>query len=459
MSMVESSRLRRIRRRVVASVSPSSLLSMLHLCAIALLTREFDFRDVAALTANPSSPLRSSRFITQRRSSPSDENSDDPSISALDVPKKRSQQPYRALGPIMTKQMDDTLFRNVVQWFAELSLMDYQWRTGLFKSTEADRMVEQSLARMRGEEHATYIRPMDAPEPGPLGRLERQSVSWLSDVFDEEGRRAQKIVALSGTLVRPSDNKGSDDGFSSSSTLGPLGRFEKSVVEFWTSIRIAEIERARTNTWRPKDLAEPVRGPIGQFEYVVSNTLDEIRMSEMNRAQQIKQRGGSIVRPIDIPGPLGELELQVSEVIQAEFRRVREKRSKGTVEQPISRADLTQQLVVLRPKDASYPGPLGKAEANAYEAIQSVSLEEIDRLKSIQRTIIENRPINSNRESLLGTIEAIVVGVFRAPQLLLGVFSRVQELLSSSELDPSDMKLLQEKKTEPSSSQQLPPDE
>jgi hypothetical protein len=439
------------------SVSSSALLSLLHLCAIALLSREFDIPDAAAFTAHPSSSLRHHRIITQRRSSPSDEQSDEPFVSALDVPQKRSQ-PYRALGPILTKQLDDTLFRNVVQWLAELSLMDYQWRTGLFKSTEADRMVEQSLARMRGEEHATYIRPMDAPDPGPLGRWERQSVSWLSDVFDEEGRRAQKIVALSGTLVRPSENKGGDDGFSSASTLGPLGRFEKAVVEFWTSIRIAELERARTNTWRPKDLEEPVRGPIGQFEYVVSNTLDEIRLSEINRAQQIKQRGGSIVRPIDIPGPLGELELQVSEVIQAEFRRVREKRQKGAAEQPITRADLGQQLVVLRPKDASYPGPLGKAEANAYEAIQSVSLEEIDRLKSIQRTMIENRPINSNRESMLGTIEAVVVGVFRAPQLLMGVFSRVQELLSSSELDPLDVKLLEEKTTKPSSSQELPPD-
>jgi hypothetical protein len=455
MTMVESPRFRRIRRRVLPSVSHSALLLLYCSFLVTIVLNPEYIQEVAAFSVS-SVPSPYPNFLF--RLSSSSENSDELSVSSLDVPQKKSQ-PYRPLGPKLTKQLDDTLFRNIVQWFAELSLMDYQWRTELFKSTEADRMVEESLARIRGEEHASYIRPMDAPEPGPLGKLERLSVSWLSDVFHEEGRRAQKIVALSGTLVRPSENKGDDDEFSTTSTLGPLGRFEKSVVEFWKSIEIAEIERARTMTWRPKDLEEPVRGPIGQFEYAVSTALDEIRLSEMNRAQQIKQRGGSIVRPIDIPGPLGELELQVSEIIQAEFRRVREKRRIDSTELPISRSDLTKQLAVLRPKDASYPGPLGKAEANAYEAIQSVSLEEIDRLKSIQRTMIENRPINTNRESLLGTIEAIVVGVFRAPQLLMGVFSRVRELLSSTELDPSDMKLLQEKKTEASPSEQLPPEE
>lgn len=55
---------------------------------------------------------------------------------------------------------------------AELSLKDYQWRSSKFKTDEADRQVEESLARMMGEE-AAYVRPMDASEEkiGPLVRL------------------------------------------------------------------------------------------------------------------------------------------------------------------------------------------------------------------------------------------------------------------------------------------------
>jgi len=52
---------------------------------------------------------------------------------------------------------------------AELSLMDYDWRSSLFKSKEADRRVAESLARMMGDE-PSYVRPMDASDEkiGPL---------------------------------------------------------------------------------------------------------------------------------------------------------------------------------------------------------------------------------------------------------------------------------------------------
>lgn len=54
---------------------------------------------------------------------------------------------------------------------AELSLKDYDWRSSVFKSKEADRKIEESLARMMGDE-PTYVRPMDASEEtiGPLVR-------------------------------------------------------------------------------------------------------------------------------------------------------------------------------------------------------------------------------------------------------------------------------------------------
>ena len=61
------------------------------------------------------------------------------------------------------------LLRNLLKRLANLSLQDYYWRSDFFKKTEADRQVEESLARMMGEE-AAYVRPMDAADEkmGPL---------------------------------------------------------------------------------------------------------------------------------------------------------------------------------------------------------------------------------------------------------------------------------------------------
>lgn len=59
--------------------------------------------------------------------------------------------------------------RDAFKSLTELSLKDYKWRSSVFKSNEADRLMEQSLARMRGED-ASYVRPMDATDEklGPL---------------------------------------------------------------------------------------------------------------------------------------------------------------------------------------------------------------------------------------------------------------------------------------------------
>ena len=61
------------------------------------------------------------------------------------------------------------VLRDFLKSITELSLMDYKWRSSLFKETEADRRIEESLARMRGED-ASYVRPMDAKDEkiGPL---------------------------------------------------------------------------------------------------------------------------------------------------------------------------------------------------------------------------------------------------------------------------------------------------
>ena len=61
------------------------------------------------------------------------------------------------------------MLRDFFKSITELSLMDYKWRSSIFKETEADRRIEESLARMRGED-ASYVRPMDATDEkiGPL---------------------------------------------------------------------------------------------------------------------------------------------------------------------------------------------------------------------------------------------------------------------------------------------------
>ena len=210
--------------------------------------------------------------------------------------------------------MKSDLIKSLFRRLANLSLQDYYWRSDLFKKTEADRRVEESLARMMGED-PSYVRPMDAGDKiGPLGRAEKTLVDWLSLVIEEEGRRARLIASSDGELVRPMDLQQTDKG-------GPLAALENAAVNFLDSIRESERERVRTLTLRPKDVEEEKRGPLGNFEARVVNALDEIKESEEFRMQQSKQRGGEIVRPIDVPGPLGEAERWYLELITAEKQR------------------------------------------------------------------------------------------------------------------------------------------
>jgi hypothetical protein len=134
------------------------------------------------------------------------------------------------------------MLRDTFKSITELSLMDYKWRSSVFKENEADRRVEESLARMRGED-PSYIRPMDATDEkiGPLvrfriresahnyliltlilphndkGRAERMAVAWVSKVIEEEGKRAESILKSDGKVVRPIDACDPEDD------LGPLG--------------------------------------------------------------------------------------------------------------------------------------------------------------------------------------------------------------------------------------------
>jgi hypothetical protein len=318
------------------------------------------------------------------------------------------------------------LVRETLRQLAQLSLKDYEWRAGVFLSNQADRLVEESIARMRGDT-PTYVRPMDATESalGPLGRWEKTSVEWLSRVFDEEGRRAQQIVNSNGELVRPIQLvQGAN---LTDVELGPLGYLEKTVVDFLQSIRDSETARVQTQTLRPKDLEEAVRGPLGQLELAAVNALREIRESERLRMQQTAVRGGDVVRPMDVPGPLGEFERQVAEIVRGEQRRANERKDR-----------------IVRPKDASRRGPLGEVELQATQVLDALSKEETTRFRNIQKWLSEKRPMESNRESIWGFLEALVVGILKGPQLLWNVLERVRELLASEPLNATDQQILAE---------------
>ncbi len=277
---------------------------------------------------------------------------------------------------------------------------------------------------MMGED-AAYVRPMDAGDKiGPLGRAEKQLVDWLYLVIEEEGRRARLIASSDGELVRPMDLQQTDKG-------GPLAAMENAAVNFLERIRVSEKERVRTMTLRPKDVELEKRGPLGNFEARVVCALDEIRRSEELRMEQSRQRGGEIVRPIDVPGPLGEAERWYLELITAERQRGKDREK--------------NEGKIVRPKDASLEGPLGLAERRFSDAMNILRDEETERLKNIKRVLEENRPMEKNRNSFAGFTEAFIVGIFRAPQLLFRVIDRVNELMKSEKLNEEDQNIVKKR--------------
>jgi len=346
-------------------------------------------------------------------------SSDQPDVSTNSREQQHRQK--RQDGDLLRLEKNSSLLR-----LAKLSLQDYEWRNGFFKNREADRRVEESLARMMGDE-ASYVRPMDANEKyiGPLGLWEKSSVEWLQQVIDEEARRAREIVRLGGILVRPMDASGGDE------QLGPLGIIERRVVDFLESIRRSERERSNLKVLRPKDLEASKRGPLGEAELRASEAIREILNSERIRMQQSRIRDG-IVRPIDIPGPLGDLEMAVLEVVSAEEQRTIE-----SEENPDS--------ILIRPMNAKTKGPLGELEEQAVEAVKRLTEEEKMRLRNIQKFLDENRPMQQVNPSAIGMVERFVVGIVRAPIFLFQILSRVRDLLESEQLDDIDATILKEK--------------
>merc|ERR1712228_679004 len=99
-----------------------------------------------------------------------------------------------------------------------------------------------------------------------------------------------------------------------------------------------------------------------------------------------RTRGG-VVRPIDIPGPLGEFEKVLVDLASGEKQRIRDREKAGKL---------------VRPKDASKPSVLGQAEQEVVQAINTLRIEEEQRLESIKTLMKENRPMEADRESPLG---------------------------------------------------------
>lgn len=309
---------------------------------------------------------------------------------------------------------------------AELSLKDYDWRSSVFKSKEADRKIEESLARMMGDE-PTYVRPMDAREEtiGPLGLLEKSSVDWLQQVFEEEAIRAKQIVRLGGIMVRPIEAKAPDG------ELGPLGFMEKQFVDFLEEVRQSEKERSRSRTLRPKDLDESVRGPLGEAELKAVEAIREILDAEKLRMTQSKVRD-EVVRPIDVPGPIGEFEMMVLEVVEAERQRAIDRK-------------MNPEKLLIRPKDASTKGPLGVLEEQAVAVVEKLTIEEKERLRNIRKYLHEKRPMQQDENSVLGILERIAVGVVRAPILVYQIIMRVTELLQSEPLSSEDVQVINDR--------------
>jgi len=337
------------------------------------------------------------------------------------------------------------LLKSITRRLANLSLIDYSWRSSYFKRTEADRRVDVSLALMMGEQ-ATYVRPMNAsPDKiGPLGEAEGRLVNWLTRVIEEEGRRARMIMMKEGEIVRPVDVIPGGDGVAP----GPLSELEGRAVSFLDSIFEAERERAALGLLRPKDLSEERRGPLGDAEAKAVTVLTELYDSESLRAQQQRLRGGEIVRPIDVPGPLGELEKFYIEVADAERQRSEEglrvvgstaKDGKNNEKNSGWFGKTNPASLVLRPKDATIRGPLGNAEFKAYKVFESLRGEEEERLINFRRALEENRPMEKDQLSLLGILETVVVGLARGPVLVTQVIGRVYELLDSEPLDNDDL--------------------
>jgi len=226
-------------------------------------------------------------------------------------------------------------------------------------------------------------------------------------------------------MVRPIEAKAPDG------ELGPLGFMEKQFVDFLDEVRQSEKERSRSNTLRPKDLDESVRGPLGEAELKAVEAIREILDAEKLRMTQSRMRD-ELVRPIDVPGPIGEFEMIVLEVVEAERQRAMDRK-------------MNPEKLLIRPKDASMKGPLGVLEEQAVAVVEKLTIEEKERLRNIRKFLHDNRPMQQDENSILGIFERVAVGLVRAPILVYQIIVRVTELLQSEPLSDEDVRVINDR--------------
>lgn len=256
------------------------------------------------------------------------------------------------------------------------------------------------------------------------GNAEKSAVQWLQSVIEEEGKRAQRIADSDGELIRPKDLSPTDEA-------GPLSELERRAVQFLGEISDSEVQRVRSGTIRPKDMQ--TRSPLGEAEARAVLALDMIVESEKIRMDQSRRRGGEVVRPIDVPGPLGEFERYVGDIIRAERQRVKDREANDGN--------------LVRPIDATIKSGLSEVEKNCVEDWEKIKKEEEERLFNLQRFLDERRPMETDKDSPLGVTEAFVVGLLHGPKLLGKVFGRVKELLNSTELAGQDQGITLQRNT------------
>ncbi len=198
-------------------------------------------------------------------------------------------------------------------------------------------------------------------------------------MIEEEAKRAKKIMEAGGEVVRPIDmmmvRKKKIDKEEEDSTVegGPLAELEQKAVNFLRIVSESELYRTTEGKYcRPMDLEEAKRGPLGEAEAKLVRAFEDITKAEQQRMELSRRRGGEVVRPIDIPGPLGEIEKAVVSIVAAERRRSREGQRRNNVVRPMDSSLPSNPLGDAERTVSESPNVYGKKNANAFRVFKSI---------------------------------------------------------------------------------------
>ncbi|GMI50794.1 hypothetical protein ScalyP_jg4298 [Parmales sp. scaly parma] len=380
-------------------------------------------------------------------------------------------------------------FRIALSTLSRLSLIDYSIRKAVFNKTSVIPGPKEVILGLRPMDTllstsastpipigATDIPPDIATDIPPdiathiathiateTSTAELQAVRTLLSIMEGEALRAERIISSGGKSVAPSDIRPED------LRTYPLRGVEEGARNLVREI--VEEERRRNRNWngngkgkgngkgnekgnekpfgklkqlkqlivkqlitRPSLALEP--GPLGKSEQAVIDLFTAIVRAERARKKLGEQRN-ELVRPIDVAEEsfLSDLEASVAKIVREERRR--EQTAKGSRTSSSDDDDDSSSSssfssswgTIVRPMESSTLGPLGIVERDAVAVLERVRREETERLEKL----LEERPMNRNRRSVPGFVEAFVVGLVRFPILISKVFGRVSELVEEEE--------------------------